>query len=192
LLTVLLGSASAGASSKGASPDPAPQPAPASGTSTPSPDPAPQAASSSSSRSSSRAQTSYSKTTPSLGPAEQQPQAGVAAPKIASAQTGAVPSTAPTGIATSGSHVGRRSNRRAHAAKHDIGGRLLAGRAQAAALRRGPEPDEVQSVLTSSAPTPRRGGLVLLLGALGLLALVLAGGSTLRALVRMEARFRVG
>jgi hypothetical protein len=66
----------------------------------------------------------------------------------------------------------------------------LAGPARTAALLRDPVPLDVGGAVTSSAASSQRSGLVLLLSALGLLVLVLAGGSTLRGLMRMEPKFR--
>jgi hypothetical protein len=59
-------------------------------------------------------------------------------------------------------------------------------------LWRGPYRLDVPNAISSPGPTPHKDGVLLLFGALGLIVLVLAGGSTLRVLVRMEGRLRVG
>jgi hypothetical protein len=55
---------------------------------------------------------------------------------------------------------------------------------------RGPNPFEVASSLVAPVPALHRDGLPLLFGSVGLLILVAACGSTLRMLVRAEARVR--
>jgi hypothetical protein len=187
LLSALLNLAGARAASSSATPNPAPQPAPHSSSHAPTPDPAPQAAPSSSSNHQGLSQA------PST--AQQQPQAGTA-PSVAPPEVTAAPTISPSrgaGVVTAApvlrvpaSHT-RRTRVRHHPAR-----RVVAEPAQAVTPWHWRDLLDVESVLSPSAPAAHRGGLPLLIAAIGLLLLVLVGGSTLRLLARMEPKLRTG
>jgi hypothetical protein len=84
-------------------------------------------------------------------------------------------------------HLTRRGTYKHHIATHG-----LPAHPSAIALSPAHERLDLDSVVGSLAASPHRNGLLLLFGALGLLLLVLAGGSTLRMLVRMDGKLKAG
>jgi hypothetical protein len=193
-LSALCGPALADASGHRASPDPSPQPAPGAATSAPTPDPAPQAGpSSSSTRSTSiPPQQSTPGTQPTVLPSIGAGGVGVAEAGVGSAEAGVGSGRTATTITAPNIQLAPRPTHRRHVVKRPRAVRTVSRPPELEPAWRGPDPFDVVSTVAVTAPSPRRDGLPLLLGSLGLLVLVVAGGSTLRMLLRIEGRLRAG
>jgi hypothetical protein len=194
LLIASTGSASALAANGGASPAPSPEPASTAATSNPTPDPIPGATLTSGSNASSVSVSNASTESSGLAPARTSPSVAStqAPPSTHAPGQAAVPVSASPGSSThrqasirSSLHARRLRSRSHHAPARTtvqtVHG-VLAGLLQRARRLVG-----VSGPAAVAASTARHDGVLLLLGAVGLLVLVGASSSLLRFLARMNA-----